>query len=200
MLRLRWNNSHSIYRENTIHPSVTCACMITRRISLVPLQTISRSHFLIPCLVYRHLHSTIFNDIFDNCRFVTIITSSIMKLADHMTYTYIYRSFDPSNFRNRSSIRIPSKGFIFIVPLLVKKKKKIITNRFNKPSIHSYDLLLFQRSNEIFDHSLLHTQYTFQTSSILKIEPRIFSYIYLERRRSIQNKFRISDFCAIAEA
>lgn len=97
--------------------------MITRRISLVPLQTISRSHFLIPCLVYRHLHSTIFNDIFDNCRFVTIITSSIMKLADHMTYTYIYRSFDPSNFRNRSSIRIPSKGFIFIVPLLVKKKK-----------------------------------------------------------------------------
>lgn len=87
---------------------------------------------------------TIFNDIFDNCRFIIDNTLSIMKLAGQTIYTHIYiyitRSFDPSNFRDRSSTRIlESKGFIPIVPSLVKKNNYQSIQR----AIHSNDLLLF---------------------------------------------------------
>lgn len=111
---------------------------------------------------------TIFNDIFDNCRFIIDNTLSIMKLAGQTIYIYIYitRSFDPSNFRDRSSTRIlESKGFIPIVPSLVKKKQLPIDST-SDPFERSSSF-----SNEIFDHSLLHT---FQTWPIQKLNRAFF--------------------------
>lgn len=83
---------------------------------------------------------TIFNDIFDNCRFIIDNTLSIMKLAGQTIYThiYIYHSFVRSIEFSRSFI-LESKGFIPIVPSLVKKNNYQSIQR----AIHSNDLLLF---------------------------------------------------------
>lgn len=77
---------------------------------------------------------TIFNDIFDNCRFIIDNTLSIMKLAGQTIYIYTYISLVRSIHRI-----LESKGFIPIVPSLVKKNNYQSIQR----AIHSNDLLLF---------------------------------------------------------
>lgn len=102
---------------------------------------------------------TIFNDIFDNCRFIIDNTLSIMKLAGQTIYIYIYitRSFDPSNSRVER---------IHTYRSFTRKKKQLPIDSTSDPFERSSSF-----SNEIFDHSPLHT---FQTSPIQKLNRAFF--------------------------
>lgn len=112
---------------------------------------------------------TIFNDIFDNCRFIIDNTLSIMKLAGQTIYTYIYiyHSFVRSIEFSRSFIDSNSRiERIHTYRSFTRKKKQLPIDSTSDPFERSSSF-----SNEIFDHSLLHT---FQTSPIQKLNRAFF--------------------------
>lgn len=112
---------------------------------------------------------TIFNDIFDNCRFIIDNTLSIMKLAGQTIYThiYIYHSFVRSIEFSRSFIDSNSRiERIHTYRSFTRKKKQLPIDSTSDPFERSSSF-----SNEIFDHSPLHT---FQTSPIQKLNRAFF--------------------------
>lgn len=112
---------------------------------------------------------TIFNDIFDNCRFIIDNTLSIMKLAGQTIYIYIYHSFVRSIEFPRSFIDSNSRvERIHTYRSFTRKKKQLPIDSTSDPFERSSSF-----SNEIFDHSLLHT---FQTSPIQKLNRAFFIF------------------------
>lgn len=138
---------------------------------------------------------TIFNDIFDNCRFIIDNTLSIMKLAGQTIYTYIYIYISLVRSIHRIFEIVHSRvERVHTYRSFTRKKKQLpIINRFNERSIRTI-FFFFQRNIR----SLTFTHFPNLAHS--KIEPGIFPHIYLERRRTIRNKFRISHFCAESRA